>query len=107
MIKEIRQISQELMILNSQAYGAILSEKDLNLLEGALIKIKFIQGDINNLLNQTSLTSIENTESINVVTKLYELLTELNDMVKKIEELSNKFVCQYREEWNIIKTNQA
>lgn len=41
MINEIEQISHAMIILNSQVYGAILSEKDLNLLEKDLIKINF------------------------------------------------------------------
>ncbi|HSC25221.1 MAG TPA: hypothetical protein VLB80_03345 [Candidatus Babeliales bacterium] len=108
MIKEIEQISQELVILNSQVYGAILSEKDLILLEEALVKIKFIQENINNLLEQASLTSITNTKGLtNIVTKIYELLTELGITFETIHELLRKFVCNYEEEWNIIKTNHA
>lgn len=108
MIKEIQQISQEMLTLNSQVYGAILSEKDLNLLKEALIKIKFIQENVNNLLDQASLISMTDTKELpNSVTKMYELLTELGTTVEVIYELSSKFVCNYREEWNILKTNQA
>lgn len=108
MIKEIQQLSRELIILNSQVYGAILSEKDLNLLEEALIKINFIQENINNLVSQASLISIANTKELTeIVTKIYDLLTELGTTVGTIEELSSKFVCNYRDEWNILKKNQA
>ena len=73
----MQQISQEMLTLNSQVYGAILSEKDLNLLKAALIKIKFIQENVNNLLDQASLISMTDTKKSNeVVTKLYEFYTE-------------------------------
>lgn len=108
MIKEIQQISQELIILNSQVYGAILSEKDLTTLEEALIKIKLIKENINNLLDETSLISVADTKkSTETATKIYELLAELGTIVETIKEFSRKFVCNYREEWSIIKTNQA
>ncbi len=108
MIKEIQQISQEMLTLNSQVYGAILSEKDLTTLEEALIKIKLIQEGINNLLDKTFLISSANTkESTEIVTKIYELLAELGTIIETIKEFSRKFVCNYREEWNIINTNQA
>lgn len=108
MIKEIQQISQEMLTLNSQIYGAILSEKDLIALEEVLIKIKLLQENINSILDQASLISMTDTKKSNaMVTKLYELLTELGIMVEKVYDFSDKFVCNYREEWNIIKTNQA
>ena len=108
MIKEIQQISQEMLTLNSQVYGAILAEKDLIILEEALIKINLIQKGINTLLDEASLISVADTKkSTAVVTKIYELLAELGTTVEIIHSLSTKFVCNYREEWNIIKTNQA
>ena len=108
MIKEIEQIARAMLTLNSQVYGAILSEKDLKTLEKALIKIKSSQDNINNLLHEASLISITNTnESIQIVTKIHQLLTKLGTSTEKIYTLLDKFVCHYREEWNIIKTNQA
>jgi hypothetical protein len=108
MIKEIEQISREMLTLNSQVYGAILSEKDLIWLEKALVKIRFIKETFNNILEQASLTFTTNTkESTIAVTKIYELLTELDAIFNKMEELSSKFVCNYREEWNIINKNQS
>jgi hypothetical protein len=108
MINEIEQIAHEMIRLNSQVYDAILSEKDLNILENALINIEYIQNNINNLLHETSLISATNTnESIQIVTKIHQLLTELGTTVEIIHELSSKFVCNYRYEWNLIKTNQA
>ena len=108
MINEIEQISHAMITLNSQVYGAILSEKDLNLLEKDLIKIKFIQENINDLLHQSSLISIANTKELTeIVTKIYELLAELGTTFETIHEFLRKFVCNYEEEWNIINTNQA
>jgi hypothetical protein len=108
MIKEIEQISHEMIKLNAQVYGAILSETDLKALEKSLIKIKSSQDNINNLLHEASLISITNTnELIKIVTKIHQLLTDLGTSVETIYELSDKFVCNYRDEWNIVKTNQA
>lgn len=108
MINEIQKISQELITLNSQVYDTILSEKNLNLLQESLIKINFIQENINNLLHQSSLISITSTKELTeIITKIYKLLTELGKTVETIEELSSRFVCHYRDEWNITKTNQA
>jgi|GEM_PF-5040464 len=108
MIKEIEQISHELITLNNQVYGAILSEKDLCTLKNALTTIQCIQNNINNLLHKASAISITDTsETREVLSKIHQLLTELGTTVETIEALSSKFVCNYRDEWNILKNNQA
>jgi hypothetical protein len=107
MIKEIEQIANAMITLNSQVYGAILSEKDLNILEKSLRKIKSIQNHIHNLLQESSLVSVTNDNDLKEITNIHKLLIELGTAAEEIEELSSKFVCNYEEEWNIIKTNQA
>lgn len=108
MIKEIKEISQEMIELNSQVYGTILSKKDLKKLEQALIGIQLNQNNINNLLREASLTSTSNpNELITIITNIHQSLYQLGIFTEKIYTLLDKFVCNYREEWNIIKTNQA
>jgi hypothetical protein len=108
MIKKIQQIAQEMIKLNSQVYDTVLSKKDLKKLEQALITIQLNQNNINNLLHEASLIPITNShELIKIITNIHQSLSQLGTSAEQIYALLDKFVCNYREEWNIIKTNQA
>ncbi|HSC25223.1 MAG TPA: lipoate protein ligase C-terminal domain-containing protein [Candidatus Babeliales bacterium] len=108
MIKEIKEISQEMIKLNSQVYGTILSKKDLKKIKEALIGIQLNQNNINKLLQEASFTSTSNpNELITIITNIHQSLYQLGIFTEKIYTLLDKFVCNYREEWNITKINQA
>lgn len=107
MIKEIQQISNKMIILNSQVYNAILSKEDLNLLKNALTNIQSIQNDINFLLDKTSFIASTEIKSSKILINIHQLLSQLGIEINTIYTLMDKFVCNFREEWHIIHQNQA
>ena len=108
MIKEIQKISKEMVTLNDNVYGAILSAEDLQILENNIIIIKSVQKNINSLIDKAFFISSTNTDQLIIsLTKIYQLLSQQAIAVEAITALSDKFICNYREEWNIIQKNVA
>ena len=108
MIKEIQEISKAMITLNDRVYRAILSTEELHILKSNLTIIESIKNDINHLLEETSFISSTNTEQlITILTKIHQLLSQQAIAVESIATLTDKFIRNYREEWNIIQKNIA
>ena len=80
----------------------------MHILKNNLTTIESTKNDINNLLDEASLLSSTNTEQlITILTKIHRLLPQQATAVESIATLTDKFICNYRKEWDIIQKNLA
>lgn len=106
MFKEIQAISQEIITLNSQVHGTVLSTKNLLSLKKNWANIELIKKNINHLLDEISLTSETNTDEIlRLLSQTKQLVSQLGKSIEKIHALMDKLVCNYRDQWEKIHRN--
>lgn len=108
MIKEIQEITNELIDLNLLVYKEIFSTEDLDVLENAKKAILLIKEEIDFLLHNASHLPAGDTDSSMVIlTKIAHLLSLQAIAINEISTLSVKFIRNYRKKWNSLEDNIA
>jgi hypothetical protein len=70
--------------------------------------MKSIRSVMDNLLDEVFLVSPMNADHlIKILSKVHQLLSQQSTAAETIAALADKFVCNYREEWDIVQKNVA
>jgi hypothetical protein len=108
MIKEIKEISEMVIALNNNIYGALLSEKEVYFLKKNMYEIVSIQKNMHEILTSAScIAMIEKDRLVIILTEINELLSDLIIATESIAMVVNKFVCNYRNEYESFQSNRA